>query len=79
MYYMVEFCKISLFMLLILQVHCLEAERLSQDNVLVTVRDDLQCQQTSNSCLRDRISQLEQTESALLEYGLSFITFHNFH
>jgi hypothetical protein len=53
---------------MLFQVHCLEVERLSQENILLTVRDSLHCQQTNNSDLQGRILQLEQNETVLQEY-----------
>lgn len=47
---------------LLIQVRCLEVERLSQEESLNSVRDSLFSQQQGNMDLRDRILQLEKAE-----------------
>jgi len=53
----------------LMQVLCLEVERLNQEDILSTFRDSLQSQQSNNSSLRDRLIQLEQVETSLHEYA----------
>jgi len=59
----------------LIQVLCLEVERLNQEDILSTFRDSLQSQQSNNSSLRDRLVQLEQVETSLHEYAYMYLSF----
>jgi len=65
---------ISSVLICCVQVLCLEVERLNQEDILSTFRDSLQCQQSNNSDLRDRLIQLEQVDTSLHEYGYIYVT-----
>lgn len=56
-------------MYMILQVKCLELERLLQEETLVKFKETLQQQKRDNKVLQERITDLEALEVHLSEYA----------